>query len=143
MSSGENEKLARRYIDEVINDGKLELVDEIYAEDYVNHTASQSNDDSDTASLNGRDGVRDVVSQWRMAFPDVHATIDDIFESGDRVAYRATVRGTHDGDWGGVTATGRPIHIRILSIMRIENGRIAERWENADNLSLLDQLGVS
>ncbi len=137
---GDNEKLARRYVEEVINNGRLDLVDELYAENYVNHT---TNDSDGNAGLSGRDGVRDIVSQWRAAFPDVQVTIDDIFESGDRVAFRATVRGTHDGDWSGMIATGRPIQIRIISIIRIENNKIVERWENADNLSLLNQLGVN
>lgn len=137
---GENEKLARRYVEEVINNGRLDLVDEIYAEDYVNH---MTNEGDGSSGVSGRDAIKDIVNQWRAAFPDVQVTIDDIFETGDRVAFRATVRGTHDGDWSGMIATGRPIQIRIISIIRVENNKIVERWENADTLSLLNQLGVN
>jgi len=140
VSAPDNEQLARRYVEDVINQGQLDLVDEIYAEDYVNHTAAET--DAEVA-LSGREGVKDVVTQWRAAFPDLHVSIDDMFGFEDRVAFRATVRGTHDGDWAGVKATGRAVDIRIISIIRVANGQIVERWENADNLSLLQQLGVN
>ena len=132
-----NISLTRRYIDEVVNQGKFDVIDEIYAEDYVNHTTTSGGE------IKGRQGVRDIVEQWRAAFPDVRVSLDDVFAADDRVVTRITVTGTHEGDWRGVAPTGASVDIRIISIFRIEDGQIIERWENADMLGLVQQLGIA
>ena len=132
-----NISLTRRYIDEVVNQGKFDVIDEIYAEDYVNHTTTSGGE------IKGRQGVRDIVEQWRAAFPDVRVSLDDEFAADDRVVTRITVTGTHEGDWRGVAPTGASVDIRIISIFRIEDGQIIERWENADMLGLVQQLGIA
>lgn len=132
-----NEALVTRYVQEVVNEGKLDVIDEIYAEDYLNHTTMS------VGTVAGRGAVAETVEQWRSAFPDLAVRIDDVISDADRVATRITVTGTHEGDWRGLAATGQSIEIRIISIFRIENGLIQERWENADMLSLLQQLGIS
>ncbi len=132
-----NAELAKRYVNEVVNQGNLDVIPEIYAQDYENHTTAV------VGTVTGHDGVRDMVEQWRMAFPDVHATIEDVIATGDRVVTRISVTGTHEGEWRGFAPTGHAINIRIISIFRIEDGLIKERWENADMVSLLAQLGIS
>lgn len=132
-----NANLAKRYVNEIVNQGRYDVIPEIYADDYENHTTAS------VGTVVGRDGVREMVEQWRAAFPDVHVSIDDVVASGDRVVTRITVNGTHEGEWRGVAPTGNRIDIRIISIFRIEDGLIKERWENADMLSLLQQLGIS
>lgn len=132
-----NVTLIKRYVDEVINQGNYDVIPEIYADDYENHTTAI------IGTVTGRDGVRETVEQWRMAFPDVYMTIDDVIASGDRVVTRVTVTGNHEGEWRGFAPTGQSIDLRIISIFRIQDGLIRERWENADMLSLLSQLGIS
>lgn len=132
-----NVTLVQRYVDEVINQGNYAVISEIYADDYENHTTAI------VGTVTGREGVRETVEQWRTAFPDVHATVDDAIASGDRVVTRVTVTGSHEGEWRGFAPTGHSIDLRIISIFRIQDGLIRERWENADMLSLLQQLGIS
>ena len=134
--STENKAVVRHYIEQVVNKGNLDVVDEIYASDYVNHTTTTGGD------VRGREGVKQVVTMFRTAFPDLHVIIDDLIEAEDKVANRITVRGTHKGEWMGIAPTGRQINIRIISIFRISNGKIVERWENTDTLGLMQQLGA-
>jgi steroid delta-isomerase-like uncharacterized protein len=77
------------------------------------------------------------------AFPDLHATVEDVIAEGDKVVTRYTVRGTHQGEieeFG--PPTGRQVEIKGLTMHRIEGGKIVEEWERYDNLSVLQQLGL-
>ena len=76
------------------------------------------------------------------AFPDFSVTIEDAIAEGDRVAVRVTVRGTHQGALMGIPPTGKQIAIKAISMWRVTDGRIVERWESADTLGLMQQLGV-
>ena len=76
------------------------------------------------------------------AFPDLQATIEDMIAEGDTVAARITVRGTHGGEYRGIAPTGRPMVRPGIYIVRIENGRIVETWNNGDELGLMQQLGA-
>jgi steroid delta-isomerase-like uncharacterized protein len=76
------------------------------------------------------------------AVPDARLTIEDIVEEGDRLAVRLTLTGTHEGELMGVPASQRPISISVLTILLFdEDSRIAERWNVADFLTLLQQIG--
>lgn len=74
---------------------------------------------------------------------DLRITIEDAVEDGDRVAVRASIIGTHIGEFAGVPATGRPFTTTMISIERIDGGRIVERWENVDNLAVMRQLAAA
>jgi steroid delta-isomerase-like uncharacterized protein len=77
---------------------------------------------------------------FRSAFPDLHAEIEDIFGSGDRVAVRLSMSGTHRGDYLGIPATGRPVSYVSHEFYRVEDGLIAEEWLCSDTASLLRQI---
>jgi predicted ester cyclase len=74
--------------------------------------------------------------------PDARATLEDAFASEDRVAVRLTVAGTHDGELMGVTPTHRPVRFEVITILRFDDGRVAERWNVADLLGVLQQIGA-
>jgi steroid delta-isomerase-like uncharacterized protein len=74
---------------------------------------------------------------------DLRIVIEDAVENGDRVAVRASITGTHIGDFAGVPATGRAFTTTMISIERIVDGRIVERWENVDNLAVMQQLAAT
>jgi steroid delta-isomerase-like uncharacterized protein len=76
------------------------------------------------------------------AFPDFAVTVEDAVAEGDKVALRVTIRGTHQGALMGTPPTGKPIAISGMSLWRIADGKIVERWESADMLGLMQQLGV-
>ena len=76
------------------------------------------------------------------AFPDLHVTIEDVVAEGDRVVVRTTYTGTHQADLQGIPATGKTVSESAITIFRLANGKIAEGWLVADNLGLMQQLGV-
>jgi predicted ester cyclase len=88
----------------------------------------------------GVEGARIFYSQFLEAFPDARLVADDVFESGDRIACRYTVTGTHMGEFMGVRATGKRVSITGITIVRMEDGRCVERWTEANLLGLLQQL---
>ena len=104
----------------------------LIAEDYIDHRGGPA----------GRDGFLAGLGAVRAGFPDWTSSPDDLVVEGDRVAARWTVRGTHQGPFFGIPATGRAITMQEAGILRFEGDRLAEVWRVADELSLLRQLGV-
>ncbi len=76
------------------------------------------------------------------AIPDMHATIDDMVAEGDKVVVRYTVEGTQQGELLGVPPSGKRFQTSGISVYRLAEGKIAEQWEQADLLGLMQQLGV-
>ena len=87
-----------------------------------------------TGDVAGFDAFRANIEGWLSAYPDMRLTTDDLFEQGDRAAWRWTLRGTH-------APTGRPVVVAGIIVFRIERGRIAEYWGHYDRLGLLEQQG--
>ena len=112
------EAFLRRMFDEIINQGRLEVVDEMFAEDYVDH--------GPMGDLAGRDAFKQLVAQWRDAVPDVHCEIDTVFAQGDLCAWLVRASGTHTGDGLGFPATGRRFQTVSVSIGRLRDGRAVE-----------------
>jgi len=129
-----NTTVASRWYEEVFNAGKIELIDELFAPNFVDHDPSNP--------LPGLDGVRQLVSMYRGAFPDLRLTVEDEITEGDKVVTRFTGRGTHKGPLMGIPPTGKRVTITAIDILRFENGRIVEHWGNQDLLGMMQQLGV-
>jgi steroid delta-isomerase-like uncharacterized protein len=133
--AADNETLAQRYIDDLLNQADDAAVDELLTEDFVLHL--------NAGTIPGRDGFRAFLAGLHEGFPDVHYTSEDIVSSGDRVAVRWVVNGTHQGVFNGIPATGLPIvDVPGISLLRISNGQIAEIWVVVDTFGLLQQIGV-
>lgn len=79
----------------------------------------------------------------RAAFPDINFTIEDMVAEGDRVVTRATLRGTHLGEFAGIPPTGREVTVTVLDVMSIEAGHFAEQWGGPDVFDLVRQLGAT
>lgn len=90
----------------------------------------------------GREGARLFYQMFLAAFPDARVTVDTLLGEGDLLAECFTVRGTHRGQFQGIPPTGRPITVTGVTIMRLEDGHIVERWSEADFLGLLRQIGA-
>lgn len=88
------------------------------------------------------DGHKAFMSALLTAFPDSRFIVDDVIADGDKVAVRHRLQGTHQADLQGVPATGRQVEVNGIVIFRIENGKIAEAWLNADIMGMMQQLGV-
>jgi steroid delta-isomerase-like uncharacterized protein len=130
------ETVIRRYYDELFNRGRVELVTELLAEDYVNCSPG-----SPTMSR-GRDGVAEVVLTLRQAFPDLRYRIEDLLIAGDTAAVRTTMTGTHRGVFYGVPPTGRSFEVAQMTIERFSGGKIVRHHRVTDLQSLLSQLGA-
>jgi predicted ester cyclase len=128
--------LARRYFDEVWNQGKVEVLDELLAPDYVNHTPSVGNPPP------GPNGLKPIVVAMRRAFPDLHFTIEDVIVAPNAIAVRTTMTGTHEGDLFGIAPTHRRVNVMQIQIERVRRGRIVEHWRVTGELTLMRQLGV-
>ena len=83
-----------------------------------------------------------VITTCRAAFHGLHVTIDDMMADGEMVTARFTARGTHNGGFMGLSPTGKAITLTGIEIFRIEDGKIAELWGEANLMGLLQQLGM-
>ncbi|GAA2373040.1 ester cyclase [Nonomuraea africana] len=135
MSTEENKALVRRFYAE-IDKGNIDAMDELVAEDYLDHTPPPF-----PGFGSGRDGLKQVFRLFWEATPGTHDIEDQIAE-GDKVVTRLTARGVHKGDLPGIPATGRQLTVTATVVHRIENGRLAEKWSDKDLLGFLQQLGV-
>ncbi len=133
--SEENKALIQRFVEEAFNRGNLDVADEIYAPNFISHEPTGPEERSP-------EYVKQFVNTYRTAFPDGHTTIENLIAEGDEVAYRWTFRGTHQGELMGITPTGKEVTITGITIDSISGGRIAEEWNNFDQLGMLQQLGV-
>lgn len=131
-----NKEIQRRMNDEVWAKGNLDRIDEYVAEDYVEHNTASPQE------IHGPDGYRENVEQVRAAFPDMDVINEDLVAEGDRVAYRYTITGTHQGSLMGIEPTGAEVAIAGMGIARIEDGKLVESWSNVDVMGLMVQLGV-
>jgi steroid delta-isomerase-like uncharacterized protein len=136
MSSETNKQVIRRFSDEVYSQGNLAAIEELVAEDYVEHSGPPQ------LPSQGREAVRALVTLFRSAFPDLHLQIDDLLTDGDYVTSRNLGMGTHLGEFFGIPATGKAGAMTGIHVYRIVDGKIAEHWSNSDDFGLLVQLGV-
>ncbi|MDQ4045722.1 MAG: ester cyclase [Chloroflexota bacterium] len=134
--SQQNKAIERRLLEEVYDQGKLDVIDELIASDFIGHgTAAEGGDQ-------GREAYRQFVVQMRTAFPDLKMTVEDQVAEGDKVVTRFRARGTHLGEFQGLPPSGKQGEISGTIIDRIAGGKIVECWSNTDDLGLLQQLGV-
>jgi steroid delta-isomerase-like uncharacterized protein len=137
MSDQEILDLVNRFTDESWNGGNLDLLDEMFAADYVGHDAPRPD------PVRGPEGMRDFLRMYHHAFSDAHITIDDVIVRDDKVVTRWTGRGTHDGDLMGMPPTGKAVEFVGIRIFRVAEGKIAEGWVVWDTFGLMRQLGGS
>lgn len=127
--------VVRRNTEEVQGGGNYALFDELFADDFLDHTP-QPNCTPDKA------GALGLYKTLRAAFPDFHADIHWQRVDGDVVTTFKTYHGTHRGDVFGIAPTGRKIHFETVDAMRVQDGKITEHWGVANLFSLLQQLGA-
>ncbi|MBI4788257.1 MAG: ester cyclase [Chloroflexi bacterium] len=137
MSTEQNKATLRRFYEEVFNQGKYSVLDEICVPNYVSHSPGNP-----PGIPNNRDGLRQIIMMYRNAVPDIHFTIEDIMAEGDKVVCRWSSTGTHKGELLGIPATNKRATVTGTDITRCENGKLAEGWGVFDQLGLLQQLGV-
>jgi predicted ester cyclase len=129
-----NKDLIRRLLAEV-DRGNDDVVEGYYSPDYVDHAPTSVRRQA------GPDGIARTFAALRRAFPDTRHTIEELIAEGDRVVARVSARATHTGELFGHQPTGKLVSLSSITIYRIVDGRIAERWSE-QSLGLLEQLGI-
>jgi len=132
--SEENKAIIRR-LTEMWNQGDPAVADEIFAPNWVGHSAG-------AADQLGVEAVKQHVTTIRAAFPDLHMTIEDLIAEGDKVVARIRMTRTHRGEFQGVAATGRRVDNWAVTIRRIAGGKMVEGWTVSNRADLMRQLGV-
>jgi len=132
----ENKGLVLRFIDEIQNAGRIELIEEIFAPDFVDHNPLPSFPPT-------RDGTKQMFLYVRKSFPDLHMVINNMIAEEDMVATRKTLHASHQGEYMGLAPTGKHLQMEVIDIFRIANGRLAEHWTVIDRLGMMEQLGAT
>jgi steroid delta-isomerase-like uncharacterized protein len=130
-----NRELIKWYIENGVNKNNLDNILSLFADDGFDHSAPPG-------MPQGKEGVRMLFSMFFTGFPGIQAQIEDVLAEGDLIVFRATVRGKHTGVFMGIPPTGREIEARVIDVIRIENGKIKERWGGFDTFGMAQQLGI-
>jgi len=129
--AGIAQQTVARFYDDVLNQKRLDRIDELVSPDFVEHGSPP---------IEGREGFRAFVRGLLEALPDFHFAVDDWLVDGDRVAARCSATGTHQGELFGFAPTGKRVSWTAIHIWRVVDGQLAERWSEADLLGIVEQL---
>jgi predicted ester cyclase len=132
MTSDRNRITVLRFFREVVREGRLDVLDELAAEDYQDHVALPGQGP-------GRAGLKRRIALIRAAFAPRH-TLHDVIVDSDRIAVRWTLSGVHSGEFLGLPPTGRPIEFDGIDLYQMREGRIAAHWNVVDLWSFYRQV---
>ena len=134
MATAENKVIAQRILDEVFSRGNLSTINELFSSDIIVHDPDKE--------LRGSAQVEQGMIGLRTAFPDLYYTVEDMIAEGDKVVIRFTGRGTHQGEFRGVSPTGKAMTYTGIVVLRFVEGRLVEYWGVSDALGIFQQLGA-
>jgi steroid delta-isomerase-like uncharacterized protein len=134
--SAEIKTVTQRFFGEMFSEGNLGLIEQVASPDYRLHTPPNP-------IVLGQEGLKQFVTLYRTAFPDLRFTLEEQVVEGDRVVTRWTARGTHSGPLQGIPPTGKVVEVTGMTLSRVVEGKMTEAWVNWDMLGLLQQLGVA
>jgi predicted ester cyclase len=133
MSAEQNKALLHRYIEEVWDKENLAAVDEFLAPTYKRHR-------SPTLPPLTLEEQKQLLTGFRDAFADIKITVEEVIAEGDKIGFRSTMNGTHQGEFLGIAPTGREVTLSLLDVIRIEDDHFVEQWGGPDIFDLLQQL---
>lgn len=137
MSVDENKALMRRLYDEVVNEHNLDLLEELVADDFVEHEGFPGLPNT------GPEAPKAAFEMFLAAFPDLRFTAEDMIAEGDKVATRVTMSGTHQGEFMGIPATNNSFSIQAIDIVQFRDGKAIAHWGVTDQVAMMEQLGLS
>ena len=138
MTLEDNKRVVRRFLEELFGLGNLHLLDELVAPNAVHVPTNKA---MTYGWEPGREGFRQHVMWFRIAYPDLYLTVDDLIAEEDRVIAFWTMGGTHQGEFFGVQPTGRQVVFNAIGRLRVLNGQVCEFQVHPDRLGILTQLG--
>jgi predicted ester cyclase len=127
--------MARRFNDEVMSQGKLAVIDELVADDFVDHQVPPG-------VTPDREGLRSMMAMFRGAFPDLKVETLSVALDGDELWVHSIATGTHRGDLMGIPATGKKVSFAMMDRVRVRDGKAVEHWGVSEDLAMMTQLGV-
>jgi steroid delta-isomerase-like uncharacterized protein len=135
MSTVENKNVISMFIEDVLNQGRLERADDLVVEDFVEL-------DPLPGQSSGREGLKQVIREMRTSFPDMHWKTEEMIAEGEKVSTRFTWTGTQRGPFFGIPATGRAIAVKGVVIDRLIAGKMVDSRILMDTLGMMQQLGA-
>jgi predicted ester cyclase len=133
--SDANRALVNLMIEQIQNRKNIGLVDELFSEDFLNHTLLPG-------IASDRNGMRALFSMFHTAFPDGVVTVEDQISSDDKVWTRKFFSGTHTGPFRSIAPTGNRVTYTVVDILGIRCGKMVDHWSLIDRLPFLQQLGL-
>ena len=133
--TGNKNQIAVNFTEEIWDKGNLRIADEILSKDFIDH-------DPVTGQLPGVEGYKQMVMEFRNAFPDLRVKNEDVIVEGNKVVVRWTAHGKHSGQLMNIQPTNKHVILKGMDILLVENNKIIERWGEFDALGMLSQLGV-
>ena len=130
----DHKKTAQRFYDEVASGGDLDLIDEILDDAFVEHEELPGMPPT-------RDGVRATFQMLRAAFPDLAMSVRDMVQEGDKLAVRARMSGTHEGEFMGMPGSGKTCDIEVFDLLEFSGDRLVAHWGVMDQAAMMEQLG--
>ena len=134
MSIEQNKSIVRKY-GELMNAQDVDGALAHFGPSFVDHSVRPG-------MPQGTEGARLFFNMLFTAFPDLHATIEDIIAEGDKVVDRMTCEGTHQGMFMGASPTGKHVKWSFIDINRIVDGKVVEHWAEVDTMGIMQQLGL-
>jgi steroid delta-isomerase-like uncharacterized protein len=135
MTIENNKAVIRKFLEEVINQNRMDRATDLVVEDFVEL-------DPLPGQRQGREGLKEVLRMMRAAFPDIHWAVEEMVAEGDKVVTRFTWTGTHHGIFMGIPATGKSVSVKGVVIDQLEGGKMSNSRMLMDSLGMLQQLGV-
>jgi steroid delta-isomerase-like uncharacterized protein len=138
MSTEMNKAIVRRYYEEVFNQRKIDVIDELMGDKFINN-------DPTPAAARNKESAKQFILKITEAFPDHHHEIVDLIAEDDKVVMRCILTGTHQREFIGLPGfppTGKSVRQQQIHILRVHNSKITEHWVVRDDLAMIMQLGV-
>jgi predicted ester cyclase len=136
----DNKRVVIRFFDEVWNQRKLEIADDLFDNDC--HTFQLRSGAPVTSTPRGPESIKNHITEWLSGFPDLTFAIEQMISEGDRVSSLLVMEGTHTGQWLGIPPNGKRINIRMMTIHRLRSCKIIEDWVIVESLGFFGQLGI-
>jgi steroid delta-isomerase-like uncharacterized protein len=140
VNEEQNQAVVKRFIEEMWNQRKLDLADELFSPDCITHQLRGGEDSAGAPRT--PESVKQEAAGWFAAFPDLKFDVEQMLSAGDHVVTCYTLRGTHTGAWCGVPPTGKSVSVPMFTIHRIRDGKISEDWVLLGTLTFFQQLGL-
>lgn len=133
MTTSENKAVVIRFNKESLEQGDVEVLKEIVANDFINHTAAST-------VPNNVDGLKQFIAMMHTGFSNFHIDIHEQVSENDIVATRKTIRATHTGEIMGRLPTGKQVIFNVMDFVRLRDGKYVEHWGQNNIMQLIQQL---